>query len=95
MQVNPEAILFYWPSRLDPTQKGIHLLEDIAHRFVIDHGDVQIAIVGDGLGSDRSHEDICGRIAWSSGGKIAYYPFSEPLSMLGFAAASDVFGASL
>ncbi len=95
LNVNPEAILLYWPSRLDPTQKGIHLLEDIAHRFVIDHGDTQIAIVGDGVGNDRTHEEICGRIAWSSGGKIVYHRFSEPLSMLGFAAASDVFGASL
>ena len=95
LQVNPEAILLYWPSRLDPMQKGIHLLEDIAHRFVIDHGDAQIAIVGDGVGNDRTHEEICGRIAWSSGGKIVYHRFSEPLSMLGFAAASDVFGASL
>ncbi|HLA28655.1 MAG TPA: glycogen/starch synthase [Syntrophales bacterium] len=95
LNVNPEAILFYWPSRLDPTQKGIHLLEDIAQRFVIDHGDAQIAIIGDGVGNDRIHEEICGRIAWSSGGKIVYHRFSEPLSMLGFAAASDVFGASL
>lgn len=95
LNVNPEAILLYWPSRLDPTQKGIHLLEDIAQRFVIDHGDTQMAIVGDGVGNDRIHEEICGRIAWSSGGKIVYHRFNEPLSMLGFAAASDVFGASL
>jgi glycogen synthase len=95
LNVNPDAILLYWPSRLDPSQKGIHLLEDIAHRFVLDHGDAQIAIVGDGVGSDREHEEICGRIAWSSGGKIIYHRFSESLSMLGFAAASDVFGASL
>jgi glycogen synthase len=95
LAVNPEAILLYWPSRLDPVQKGIHLLEDIAHRFVIDHGDTQIAIVGDSVGNDRIHEEYCGRIAWSSGGKISYHRFSEPLSMLGLAAASDVFGASL
>ena len=95
LQVNPEAILLLWPSRLDPTQKGIHLLEDIAHRFVIEHGDAQIAIIGDGVGSDRTHEETCGRIAWSSGGKIVYHRFSEALSMLGFAAANDVFGASL
>ncbi|MCG6536017.1 MAG: hypothetical protein L7F78_15290, partial [Syntrophales bacterium LBB04] len=95
LQVNPEAILLYWPSRLDPTQKGIHLLEDIAQRFVIEHSDTQIAIVGDGVANDRIHEEFCGRIAWSSGGKIAYHRFSESLSMLGFAAASDVFGASL
>jgi glycogen synthase len=93
--VNPEAILLYWPSRLDPSQKGVELLEDIALKFVIEHGDVQIAIVGDGVGHDRNHEEILGRIACASGGKITYQRFSESLSILGYAAASDVFGASL
>jgi glycogen synthase len=93
--VNPEAILLYWPSRLDPSQKGVELLEVIAQRFVTVHPDAQIAIVGNGVGNDRTHEDICGRIACASGGKITYQRFNEPLSMLGFAAASDVFGASL
>ena len=93
--VNPEAILLYWPSRLDPAQKGIEILEDIALKFVIEHGDVQMAIVGDGVGRDRDHEEILGRIACASGGKITYQHFNEELSMLGYAAASDVFGASL
>ncbi len=93
--VNPDAILFYWPSRLDPSQKGVELLEAIALRFVIEHGDVQIAIVGNGVEGDRIHEDIMGKIAWASGGKITYQRFSEAISMLGYAAASDVFGASL
>lgn len=93
--VDPDAIVLYWPSRLDPSQKGVELLEDIALKFVIEHGDVQIAIVGEGVGGDRTHEDILGRIAVSSGGKICWQPFSEELSMLGYAAASDVFGASL
>jgi glycogen synthase len=95
LTVNREAILLYWPSRLDPLQKGVDLFEDIALKFVIEHGDVQIAIVSDGVGSDRTHEEMFGRIAWASGGKIAYHHFSEEMSMLGFAAASDVFGASL
>lgn len=93
--VNPEAILFYWPSRLDPAQKGVELLEDIALRFVIENGDVQIAIVGDGIGRETKHEDTLGRIAMVSGGKISYHHFEESLSLLGYAAASDVFGASL
>jgi glycogen synthase len=93
--VNPEAILFYWPSRLDPAQKGVELLEDIAMRFVIENGDVQIAVVGDGVGRDKKHEEALGRIAVASGGKISYHHFNESLSMLGYAAASDVFGASL
>ena len=95
LQENPNAILLYWPSRLDPSQKGIELLEDIALKFVIEHGDVQIAIVGTGVGGDRTHEDIIGRIACASKGKIAYCSFSEDLSTLGYAAASNVFGASL
>lgn len=95
LKIDPNAILFYWPSRLDAMQKGVELIEHIAQRFVIEHGDVQIAFVADGVGSDRSHVDILGRIAWASDGKIAYHGYDEYLSMLGFAAANDVFGASL
>ena len=95
LKVNPQAILFFWPSRLDPSQKGVELLEDIALKFVIEHGDVQIGIVADGVGTDRTHVDILGRIAVASNGQIAIQPFGEDLAMLGFAAASDVFGASL
>ncbi len=47
------------------------------------------------IGSDRTHARYLGRIACASGGKIAYLPFNEDLSILGYAAASDVFGASL
>jgi len=93
--VNPYAILLYWPSRLDQTQKGVELLEDIALKFVIENCDIQIAIIGNGVEDDRSHEEMLGRIAYASGGKITYQRFSEGLSMLGYAAASDVFGASL
>ena len=95
LQVNPDAILLYWPSRLDKMQKGIELLENIAMRFVIEHPDVQIAVIGNPVGSDRTHADILGKIACNSGGKIIYRPFDDDLSILGYAAASDVFGASL
>jgi len=95
LTVNPEAVLFYWPSRLDPVQKGVELLEDILLKFALEHPNVQFAIVANGVGDDRFHEEVLGRIAWVSGGRIAYHPYYEDLSMLGFAAASDVFGASL
>ena len=91
----PEAILFYWPSRLDVVQKGVELIEQIVQAFALMHPDVQFAFVADGVGNDRTHSDILGGIAWSSGGRISYSPFSEELSLLGYAAASDVFGASL
>lgn len=95
LNVDPEAILLYWPSRLDPVQKGIELLEDIAQTFVDMNPDVQIAVVADPVGGDTTHADIMGRIACASGGRIAFHRFNQDLSMLGYAAASDVFGASL
>ncbi len=95
LKQNPNVILLYWPSRLDPVQKGIELLEDIALKFVIEHPDVQIAVVGDSVSGEYKHAEIMGRIACASQGKIAYRGFSEELCMLGYAAASDVFGASL
>ena len=95
LNVDPDAILLFWPSRLDPTQKGVDLLEQVAGPFAVDHPDVQIAIVGDGVGNDRKHVEILGRISYASGGRIGYQPFNEDLCMLGYAAASDVFGASL
>jgi len=92
---NPDAILFFWPSRLDPVQKGVELLESIAQRFVDQNPDVQIAIVADPVGSDMYHAEAMGRIAVASQGRIAYHRFGESLCMLGYAAAHDVFGASL
>jgi glycogen synthase len=95
LQVNSDAILLYWPSRLDQVQKGVELLEHIAMQFVIEHQDVQIAIVSNPIGDERTHAEIFGRIASVSGGKIIYRHFDDDLSILGYAAASDVFGASL
>ena len=56
---------------------------------------VQIGIIGDPVTGDTTHRRIIGEIAWSSKGRIAYYPYSDELCMLGYAAANDVFGASL
>jgi len=95
LNVNPDAVLFYWPSRLDPQQKGVELLEQIALPFVTQHIDAQIAIVADGVGEDRTHSGNLGGIAVASQGRIACHPFNEKLSLLGYAAANDVFGASL
>jgi glycogen synthase len=95
LRVDPDALLYFWPSRLDPFQKGVELLEQICIPFTRQNPDVQIAIVADGIGNDRTHVDILGGMAWASGGRIACHPFSEELSLLGYAGACDVFGASL
>lgn len=95
LAVNPEAILLYWPSRLDRMQKGVELLESVILQFVAEHPDVQVAIIGNPVGNDRRDADMLGKMSWISGGKITYWPFDDDLSILGYAAASDVFGASL
>ncbi|MEI8173838.1 MAG: glycogen/starch synthase [Deltaproteobacteria bacterium] len=95
LNIDSNAILFFWPSRLDPSQKGVELLEAVAWHFVNSHHDAQIAIVADGIGNDRKHAETLGRIACASNGRIAYHPYSDDLCMLGYAAASDVFGASI
>ncbi len=95
LRIDPDAILFYWPSRLDPLQKGVELLANIALPFVNAHPGVQIAVVADGVGNDTHYANILGSIACASNGRVAYLPFTERLSMLGYAAASDAFGASL
>ncbi len=76
-------------------QKGVELLEDIALRFVIEHPDTQIAVIANPVGTERYDAEILGRIACASNGQIAYRPFDDDLSILGYAASSDVFGASL
>ncbi len=95
LRADPDAILLYWPSRLDPMQKGIDLLEKIAQTLVDNHPGVQIAVIGDPVGGDNWHADVMGRIAFASHGMICYHRFNSDLSILGYAAASDVFGASL
>lgn len=92
---DPNAILFYWPSRLDPFQKGVELLEEVAMPFILSHPEAQMAIVADGIGDDTTHRNALVGIALASKGRITYQPYSEDLSLLGYAAAHDVFGASL
>ena len=50
LQVNPDAPLFFWPSRLDPIQKGPQLLSDILYQVIHKYWaqQIQFAFVADG-----------------------------------------------
>ena len=52
LQLNqdPDAPIFFWPSRLDPVQKGPQLLTNILHQLVSDywHRNLQIVVVANG-----------------------------------------------
>lgn len=84
LALEAEAPLFFWPSRLDPVQKGCQLLADILYDVVAQHADcgLQIAFVADG--SFQCHfRDI---VAFHGlEGRVAVCDYDEGLSRLGYA----------
>ncbi|MCF8036466.1 MAG: glycogen/starch synthase [Desulfobacteraceae bacterium] len=83
---NPDAPIFFWPSRLDPLQKGCQLLADILYHMVAKYWEQQLQVVFVASGVFQRHflsivnfhgiED-----------RVAVCSFSEPLSRLSYAAA--------
>ncbi|MDH4378436.1 MAG: glycogen/starch synthase [Vampirovibrionales bacterium] len=45
---DPDAVLYTWVARLDPYQKGFHLLMKEAEAFLLQHPKAQLAIAGSG-----------------------------------------------
>jgi len=90
LKLDPDAPLFFWPSRLDPVQKGCQLLTDILYRLVADHAGsgLQIAIVASGAFHPHFQ-----RIVAQHGlqDRVAVRDFNESLSHLGYAASDFIF----
>jgi len=91
---NPDAPLFFWPSRLDPYQKGPQLLARILYQTVSDYWDDQLQIVFVASGSyQQTFHDIVGFHHLHQ--RVAVCDFEEALSHLGYAAADFVLIPSL
>ncbi|GAB4264189.1 MULTISPECIES: glycogen synthase [Deferrisoma] len=89
LEVNPDVPLFFWPSRLDPVQKGCDLLAHVLYEIVSAywHDGLQVAFVANGPYA-RVFSDI---VAFHGlQGRVAVHPFREDLSRLGYAAADFV-----
>ncbi|MGC4016199.1 MAG: glycogen/starch synthase [Luteolibacter sp.] len=90
LKLDPDAPLFFWPSRLDPVQKGCQLLTDILYRLVADHSacGLQIAVVASG-----AYQNHFQRIVAMHGlqDRVAVRDFNETLSHLGYAASDFIF----
>lgn len=90
LKLDPEAPLFFWPSRLDPVQKGCQLLTEILYQLVADHAHsgLQIAVVASGAYQHHFH-----RIVAMHGlqDRVAVRDFNETLSHLGYAASDFIF----
>ncbi len=94
LQLNPDAPILFWPSRLDPIQKGCQLFADILYK-VIDRywaDGLQVAIVANG-----AYQDVFHRIVWQHDfhGRVAVCDFAEPLSRLGYAGSDFMLIPSL
>jgi len=91
---NPDAPIFFWPSRLDPVQKGCQLLADILHDVVTKYEDehLQIAIVANGPYQNVFHEIVRAHDLY---GRVAVCDFGETLSHQGYAASDFMLIPSL
>ena len=92
LEENPDRALFFWPSRLDPIQKGPQLLTDITYRFLEKHPDAQIAIVASGP-FQQPFWDIQGFHGLQR--RLGIHDFDGRLSQLGFAASDFTLMPSL
>lgn len=84
LHINPHAPILFWPSRLDPMQKGCQLLADIMYQTVADYADIglQIAVVASGSFAKHYHDIVD---MHKLHGRVAVVEFSEKLSRLGYA----------
>jgi glycogen synthase len=87
---DPEAPLFFWPSRLY-AQKGPSLLQKIVLHCMDRHG-IQVALVANG---DPRAEAFFERLAGERSGRIARKAFEEDLSVLGKSGSDYVLMPSL
>jgi starch synthase len=91
---DPDAPLFFWPSRLDPMQKGCSLLTEILYKIIDEHwsDDLQVALVANGEYQRHFHDIV---YMHNLKGRVAVCDFNENLSRLGFAASDFMLMPSL
>ena len=94
LEENPDAPLFFWPSRLDPVQKGPQLLTDITYRFLDKYAadGAQLAIIANGP-YQQPFWDI--QTFHGISKRLAVHNFDGRLSQLGFAASDFTLMPSL
>jgi len=84
------AVLFFWPSRLDPVQKGCRLLAKIMYDIVSQYWDANLQIVSVASGEYLKHFHEIVRFH-GLGQRIAICGFNEGLSHQAFAASDFLF----
>lgn len=91
---NPDAPMFFWPSRLDPVQKGCQLLAEILYQTVSKYWEEQLQVVFVANGAyQRVFHDITRFHNLYE--RVAVCNFSEEMSRNGFAASDFMLMPSL
>ncbi len=86
LEIDENAVLFFWPSRLDPVQKGCQLLAQIMYDMVSQYWDAKLQIVSVASGEyEKYFHDIVRFHHLSK--RIAICGFNEGLSHQAFAAS--------
>jgi ADP-glucose type glycogen/starch synthase len=84
LKIDPDVPVLFWPSRLDPVQKGCQLLTSILYKVISKYWDknLQIAIVADGKYYQCFKDIICMHDFYD---RVAICGFDEKLSRIGYA----------
>ena len=91
---NPRAPIFFWPSRLDPTQKGCQLLADIFYGIVSRYWkqNLEVIFVADGE-YQPVFRDIVNHHGFQN--RVAVCDFNESLEHLSYSASDFILMPSL
>lgn len=91
---DPNAPLFFWPSRLDPIQKGCQLLAEAFYGIISDYWDMNLQVVFVANGEyQQVFRDIVNRHGFE--GRVAVCDFSEAMEHQAYAAADFILMPSL
>ncbi|MCP4691845.1 MAG: glycosyltransferase [Desulfobacterales bacterium] len=89
LNVDENAPVFFWPSRLDSVQKGCQLLAEILYKVVSRYWEQNLQIVFVATGEYKPHFEDIVRFH-DLGGRVAIREFDEALARQAFAAADFV-----
>ncbi len=91
---DPDAAIFFWPSRLDPVQKGPQLLAEILHQVVSDYWDrnLQVVFVANGPYQQWFEKIVSDFNLYD---RVAVIDFDEQLSRLAYAGSDYIIMPSL
>jgi ADP-glucose type glycogen/starch synthase len=94
LTVDADAPVFFWPSRLDPVQKGCQLVAERMYDIISSyyHENLQLVFIANG-----PFQEVIANIATFHGfhNRVGIHAFDEKLSHMGYAAADFVLMPSL